>query len=55
MPGRCPRQDTRGGGEIIKENDVKGLTVESQGQRAFKEEQGKQRELPREGRTERKF
>ena len=45
--------------ESIKENNVKGLTVESQGKRAFKEEQGNQREmqreLPQEGRTERKF
>ena len=51
--------DTKGWDEIIKENNVKGLTVESQGKWAFKEEQGNQREmqreLPQEGRTERKF
>lgn len=37
-----------GGDEITKENNMKGLTVESQGKRAFREEQGNQREMQRE-------
>lgn len=47
-----------GGDEIIEENNMKGLTVESQGKRALREEQGSQREmqreLPREERAARK-